>query len=342
MISMKDIGKICGISESTVSKALSGYAGIKPDTRTRVREVARKYGYQPNAMVKCLQTGFSQSVGIACNHFQDLFSGAIMDGIQDALHEVHYDSYVISWDRMVKSGENLLERFIRRRVDGLLLLPTAQTPSALYTTQLHSLSNPVVLVDQSWNAGEFDYVGTDNRNAMKALVETLIGQGYRRIGAVMYSKVSSGEERRAGFLDAMIAHGLPVNPRTLCEVEDYDGKALDDAIRGLLESEDRPEALVCFNDILAINVMNAAYDLGLKVPEDLAVTGFGNLPVGAKMRPQLTTVDQQAEEIGREAARLLIERIHGRGGAERKKVLVPAKTILRQSTVSGPNLTKRS
>jgi len=334
MISMKEIGKICGISESTVSKALSGYVGIKPATRDRVQEVARKYGYQPNAMVKCMQTGVSQSIGIACNHFQDLFSGAIMDGIQEVLHEVHYDSYVISWDKLVGSGENLLTRFTRRRVDGLLLLPMAQVPTASYTTQLYSFPNPVVLVDQFWGSREFDYVGSNNREAMKVLVETLIAQGYRKIGAVLYSKVSSGEERRAGFLDSMIAHGLPVNAGSLCEVENCDSDALSDEVHRLLESEDRPEVLVCFNDNLAVNVMNAARDIGLRIPEDLAVTGFGNLPFGDMMRPRLTTVDQQAEEIGRRAARLLLNRICGKGEIKRQEILIPARTILRQSSAS--------
>ena len=334
MISMKEIGKICGISESTVSKALSGYAGIKPATRDRVQEVARKYGYQPNAMVKCMQTGVSQSIGIACNHFQDLFSGAIMDGIQEVLHQAHYDSYVISWDKLVDSGENLLTRFTRRRVDGLLLLPMAQVPSASYTTQLYSFPNPVVLVDQFWGSREFDYVGSNNREAMKELVETLILLGYRKIGAVFYSKVSSGEERRAGFLDAMIAHGLPVNADSLCEVEHCDGDMLSNEVLRLLKSKDRPEVLVCFNDNLAVNVMNAARDIGLRIPEDLAVTGFGNLPFADMMRPRLTTVDQQAEEIGRQAARLLLDRICGRGEIKRREILIPARTILRQSSAS--------
>ena len=334
MISMKEIGKICGISESTVSKALSGYAGIKPATRDRVREVAHKYGYQPNAMVKCLQTGVSQSIGIACNHFQDLFSGAIMDGIQEALHEVHYDSYVISWDKLVNSGENLLTRLSRRRVDGLLLLPMAQVPSASYTAQLYSFPNPVVLVDQFWGSREFDYVSSNNREAMRELVETLVMLGYRRIGAVFYSKVSSGEERRAGFLDAMIAHGLPVNAGSLCEVESCDGDALGGEVLRLLKSGDRPEVLVCFNDNLAVNVMNAARDIGLRIPEDLAVTGFGNLPLADKVRPRLTTVDQQAGEIGRRAARLLLDRICGRGEIKRQEILIPARTILRESSAS--------
>lgn len=330
MISMKGIGKICGLSESTVSKALSGYAGIKPATRHRVEEVARKYGYQPNAMVKFIQTGVSQSVGIVCNHFQDPFSGAIMDGIQEVLHEAHYDSYIISWDKMVNSGENILDRFSRRRVDGLLLLPLAQVPSSSYKEQLMSFHVPVVLIDQFWDAHQFDYVGSNNREAMYELVDMLIKQGFRRIGAVCYSKVSSGQERRAGFLDAMINYGLPVSAASLCEVEDYN--QVPDQLVRMLKSDERPEILVCFNDDIALGAMNVALDMGLKVPEDLAITGFGNRPFSYKLRPQLSTVNQQPEEIGRQAARLMLKRINNKKDSKRETVLVPGKMVLRQSS----------
>ena len=327
---MKGIGKICGLSESTVSKALSGYAGIKPATRRRVEEVARKYGYQPNAMVKFIQTGISQSVGIVCNHFQDPFSGAIMDGIQEALHEVRYDSFIISWDKMVDSGDNILDRFSRRRVDGLLLLPLAQTPSGPYKEQLMSFHIPVVLIDQFWDAHQFDYVGSNNREAMRELVDILIQQGFRKIGAVCYSKVSSGQERRAGFLDAMINYGLPVSADLLCEVEDYD--LLPDKLARILESDERPEVIVCFNDDIALEVMNIALSMGLRVPDDLAITGFGNRPFSYKLRPQLSTVDQQPEEIGKQAARLLLKRIKNKEDSKRETILIPGKMVLRQSS----------
>ena len=329
MISMKEIGRICGVTESTVSKALRGHSGIKPATRERIREIARQYGYQPNAMVECIQTGKSRSIGIACNHFQCQFGGALLDGIHQALHEDGYDSYVISWDRLVKDGVDLLSRFSRRRVDGLLLLPTGVPPEPVHITQLHNFHNPIVLVDQLWSGCDFDFVGTDNRSAMAAMVETLVRRGYRRIGAVLFSQVSSGEERRAGFLDAMFRHNLPIEGRFLCEVSD--SRSNYDDILALLKMPDRPDALVCFNDYLANDVLNVAFDLGIRVPEELAVTGFGNLPLCCKLRPQITTADQHAELIGHTAARLLLDRIAGREKGPRKEIRLNAEPVLRAS-----------
>ncbi|MBS1372238.1 MAG: LacI family DNA-binding transcriptional regulator [Lentisphaeria bacterium] len=331
MISMKEIGKICGVAESTVSKALRGHAGIKQATRERVAEVARKYGYQPNAMVECMQTGKSRSIGIACNNFQCMFTGAVMDGIHKTLHDYGYDSYVICWDKLVKDGIDLLSRFARRRVDGLLLLPMGKLPELSHISQLHTFHNPVVLVDQVWRGADFDYVGSDNRGGMAALVERLIASGRKKIGAVFFTEVSTGEERRAGFLDAMFRHNMPVDARFLCEVSD--ARSSYDEIRRVLDAKERPDALVCFNDYLANDALNAAFDLGIGIPEELAVTGFGNLPLCEKLRPMLTTVDQHAYKIGQAAARQLMERITGNETGPFRAHLVPTEPVIRQSCI---------
>ena len=330
MISMKEIGRICGISESTVSKALRGNPAIRPATAERVMAVARKYGYQPNAMVECMQTGRSRSIGIAFNNFGCQFAGAVMEGIHQILHERDYDSYVISWDKLVKDHVELLSRFARRRVDGLLLFPPEAAPPAERLEELRNFHNPIVAIDQAWAGYELDYVGCDNRRGMFELVEHLIHCGYRRIGAICFSHVSTGEERKRGFLDAMFKHNLPVSARDLADLGDYRNEAYG-AARELLASADRPEALVCFNDYIANDALNAAFDLGIRVPEELAITGFGNLPLAEKLRPRLTTVDQFACESGKQAARLLLDRISGAETGPRREIIVAPELVIRDS-----------
>ena len=335
MISMKEIGKICGVGESTVSKALNGRAGIKHSTRERIKAVAKKYGYQPNAMVEFVQTGKSRSIGIACNQFQCQFSGALLNGIHDALHEYGYDSYIISWDKLVRDEADLLSRFARRRVDGLLLLPMAMPPTPAYISQLYSFHNPIVLVDQSWGINEFDFVGTNNREAMFQMTHYLVECGYKRIGGVIFCGASSGQERKAGFLESLIHHHVTIDARYLCEVEDCDVDNTE-KLKAFLAAPDRPEVLVCFNDYLAVDALNAAYDLGIKVPEELAITGFGDLPICGKLRPMLTTIDQHAEKIGKSAAKLLISRITGKEDGPRREILIPGALKIRNSTMSIP------
>ena len=330
MISLKEIGRICGLSESTVSKALKGNPAIRRSTAQRVAEVARKYGYQPNAMVQCMQTGQSRSIGIAYNNFRCQFAGQVMEGIQQVLHENNYDSFVIQWDKLVKDKIELLGRFARRRVDGILLFPPETADPGGRLAELRNIHSPIVVIDQRWPGHDFDYVGSSNRKGMYELVSCLIGRGYRKFGVIAFPSTSSGEERKRGFLDAMFEHKLPVDASLLTVAEEPLLSPYE-AARSLLERPDRPEALVCFNDYIAREALNAAWDLRIRVPEELAVTGFGNLPLCDLVRPRVTTVDQFSFETGVAAARLLLERISSTGNPERRDIVIDTKVVIRNS-----------
>ena len=330
MISLKEIGRICGLSESTVSKALKGNPAIRRSTVLRVTEVARKYGYQPNAAVQCMQTGQSRSIGIAYNNFCCQFAGQVMAGIQQVLHENNYDSFVIQWDKLVKDRIELLGRFARRR-DGILLFPPESADPGDRLAELRNIHSPIVVIDQRWPGHDFDYVGCDNRRGMYDLVTSLIQKGYRRFGVIAFPETSSGAERRQGFLEAMFEHKLPVDA-SLLTVAGGSFEGAYAAARSLMERSDRPEVLICFNDYLAREALNAAWDLKLSVPEEIAVTGFGNLPLCELVRPRLTTVEQAPFETGVAAARLLLERISSTGNPGRRDIIIPTRVISRNST----------
>lgn len=331
MISLKGIGKICGVSESTVSKALKRNPGIKKETIDRVMEVARKYGYQPNAMVECIQTGRSRSIGIAFNKFQCEYAGAVMEGIHQVLHEYEYDAYLISWDRLVKDKVDLLSRFSRRRVDGLLLFPMALPPTSEQIKDLNRFHNPVVLIDSDWPGNNFDHVGADNRSVFPEIIKYLINQGRKKIGTISYTLATTGEERRSAFLDSMAEFNMPVNARHCLDLSDCWNEAYDAAKKLLADKRNRPDALICFNDYVANDVLNAALDLGIQVPEELALVGFGNLPLTLRTRPRLATVDQYPCEIGRRAATLLLDRITGKETGTRQDIAIPTTFIVRES-----------
>lgn len=332
MISLKEIGKICGLAESTVSKALKQAPGIKKETAARVMEVARQYGYQPNAMVECIQTGRSRSIGIAFNKFQCEFAGGVMEGIHQVLHEHEYDSYLISWDRLVKDKVDLLSRFSRRRVDGLLLFPMAQPPTSAQIRDLNRFHNPIVLVDSERPDYNFDHVGADNSSSFPEIIKYLKTKNCRNIGILSFTQNSNGRLRRAAFLEAMAECNLPVNARFCIDLSDCWNEAYGAAKQLLANPQNRPDALLCFNDYAANDVLNAALDLGIRVPEELGIVGFGNLPLSERTRPQLTTVDQFPCEIGRTAAQLLLDRISGKETGGCKSITINTKFIKRRST----------
>lgn len=311
MISLKEIGRLCGVSESTVSKALKDHPAVSAATRRRVQEVAREHHYLPNAHVQGIQSGQSRCIGVALNDFGDPYSGAIMRGAQRVLHERGYDVLVIPWDLMVDRHEGVFDRFASRRVDGVLLFPPAQPPTPEMLGQLNAMGAAVVLIDQTWEGCRYDYVGSDNVGGGRAAARLLLDHGCRRIGLLGMTGVSSGRERVQGVLDELSATG---NKKRLVTRVDLVSTDPDDArnrrdIESVFGRNETPDGLICFNDWVAMLALNIAQERGLAVPQELEIVGFGNLPESRLTRPALTTFDQQPEWIGQLAAQRLIDRI---------------------------------
>lgn len=332
MVSMKDIAKVCSVSESTVSKALKGHPSIKCETRKKIQDVALKYNYQPNAMVESIQTGRSRTIGIAYNNFYDSFAGAIVTGIFEKLCAAGYEAIIICWDEMVSHETHLLSRFSRRRVDGLLLFPPRKLPSPEYLRELRAFHNPIVVIDQTWPGNEFSYVGSDNMRGAALATEHMIERGISDLGFIKYSTVSSGNERWQGFVKTMQKHGLPVKDSWCIDaggLPDY-GHEL---ILKMLSKSGRPEGLVCFNDYCAYHAMLAAHELGIRIPEELSLVGFGDIfMLSTLIRPKLTTVKQFPEDIGRRAAATLLDSIkRGKGAHVPENMLTPVELICRDS-----------
>ena len=159
----------------------------------------------------------------------------------------------------------------------------------------------------------------------------MINQGRKKIGTISYTLATTGEERRSAFLDSMAEFNMPVNARHCLDLSDCWNEAYDAAKKLLADKRNRPDALICFNDYVANDVLNAALDLGIQVPEELALVGFGNLPLTLRTRPRLATVDQYPCEIGRRAATLLLDRITGKETGTRQDIAIPTTFIVRES-----------
>jgi len=340
MFSLNEISKICGVSLATTSKALNGKAGVNEVTRQRILSVARQHNYRPNRLVHAIQQGKSMTVGITCNHFRDEFMGAVVDGMLSTLYAAKYDALVISWDMCVEKGEHVLRTLAERRVDGLLMCPPAALPSAAYLQELREFGGPVVTIDQEFSGGEYDFVGSQDREGACELTEHLIALGHRKIGCLSHRKVGSGRERFEGYQQAMMRAGLAMHEKWMLDIPTHES---EDAYRGaseLLSSADRPTAIVAFNDYFAMQTLAAAQDLGLQVPGDVSVAGFADLNFSSFLRPRLTTVAQDPHEIGRVAASSLLAKIdRAKVSIEEPapaKKLLPVRLVTRESTGPAP------
>ena len=344
MVSLSDISEICDVSIGTASKALTGKPGVGQSTRERILNVARQYNYRANRMVHAMQSGQSMTIGIACNNCQDPFTGEIVKGMLSALYTAKYDAITISWDLCVESQESVLRTLAERRIDGLLMCPSAKPPSASYLAELNSFHRPIVVVDQEFPGGAYDFVGSDDAEGAFQATEHLIQLGHRRIGALSFLQVSTGRARLAGFQRAMIRHGLAMKERDMPDIQTYESDEASVTAARLLCSGDAPTALVAFNDFFAMQAIAAAHHCGLRIPEDISIVGFADLGYAAYLHPSLTTVAQTPVVIGRRAAELLLGRIDQKNSGENAATStpvcerIPVELVVRKSTGLAPTL----
>jgi Transcriptional regulators len=320
MPSLAEISRICGVSLGATSKALSGKPGVSEATRQRILSVAAQRNYRPNRLVHAIQQGRSMTIGLTCSDFHSDFGGRIVEGMLKVLYEAHYDPIVINWDLCVNEGEKVLRTFAERRVDGLLMFPPADQPSQEYLQELKNMRRPIVVIDQTFAGCEsYDFVGSQDLEGAVAATEHLLALGHRRLANIFHRQTSTGRARLEGFQQAMAAAGVPVHAKWLCEITQYESKEAYAKTRELLSAPDRPTAILCFNDWVALDVMAAASDLGLSIPRDLSVIGFADLQMSAHLRPRLTTVAQDPREIGRRAAVRLVSLLESAAKAKKSK-----------------------
>lgn len=339
MVSMKEIAGVCGVSEATVSNALLGKDGVGVKTRERIKAVAHKYNYIPNALVRGIQNGFTKTIGlIAGNEYGDAFAGRVVKGIDKAIIAEEYSAIIVHLNEagVVDHDVKLIRNFAERRVDGLLVVGK-KFDGSVFLRELRNFNGPVVLVDQSAPGDEFDFVGSDDISGVEDVTEHLISLGHCDIAFFGNSSVTTGMNRLEGFRRSMSKHGVAVQSNLICDTA---GRDVYNVFKKMLLREKRPSAIVCFNDLYALEALAVAYDIGLKVPEELSVTGFSDLPISAQVRPSITTVTQNAEDMGEVGAKLLLRRIAENIAAKPKEysivapenILLPTKLIIRNST----------
>lgn len=307
MSSLAEISRICGVSLGATSKALSGKPGVSEATRQRILSVAAQKNYRPNRLVHAIQSGRSMTIGLTCSDFQSEFSGRILEGMLEVLYAADYDAIVISWDLCVHSGEKVLHTFAERRVDGLLMFPPADQPSQAYLHELKNFNRPIVVLDQTFaGSEEYDFVGSQDFEGGMLATEHLIALGHRKIAHIGHRKSSTGRARLDGFKQAMAKHGLPIHERWNREIENYGSDEAYHYAHAMLSGKTPPTAIIAFNDHVALEVMAAAHDLGLTIPCDVSVVGFADVKAASVIRPRLTTIAQDPQEMGRRAANRLL------------------------------------
>ena len=326
-VRLRDVAAVAGVDPSVVSRVLSGDGrlSIRPETRERVLEAAARLDYRPNRAARTLKTARTMALGMVVPDLANPAFSLIALGAEERAASVGYALVVIRGSVHDRLGD------LEGRVDGLLV--AAATSDVDYQRERFG-GLPAVLVNRR-EPGEIPSAIVDDEAGSALAVGHLIELGHRRIGHVAGPQNSdTGRRRLAGYRHALAAAGLPADPMLVAESA-FDEAAADEAAGRLLSLDARPTALFAANIRIAIGALSAAHRLGVRVPDELSVVGFDDVPLAGYLAPPLTTVRMPLEELGRRAVDSLLEEIGG-GHAENVTVAIPPQLVLRASTAPPP------
>ncbi|HEX6559650.1 MAG TPA: LacI family DNA-binding transcriptional regulator [Longimicrobiales bacterium] len=330
---IRDVAREAGVSVATVSRVINESGPVKAETRRRIREVAQRLRFTPNTTARNLSTRRTHTIGVLLPDIYGEFFSEIMRGI-DLTARQHKNHIIVSSSHSDANEVEAAVRAMRGRVDGLILMA-----SELETTSFaNSLSErtPVVLINAAAKDPQFDTLNIDNYGGAYAMTRHLVQLGHREIRMIRGSQRNQdASERARGFRAALADAGLPcvdavILPGDFTEASGYA------ATRQLLAASQRPTAIFAANDSMAVGVLSALRDAGLRVPEDVAVAGFDDIPIAEYVSPSLSTVRVSMATLGARAAERLFATIHAHGKTERKHEVLPTELIIRRSCGTSP------
>ncbi|WP_163881920.1 LacI family DNA-binding transcriptional regulator [Paenibacillus favisporus] len=348
-ITMQQIADHLGVSKFVVSKALSGKGGVNEMTRERVIQAASQLGYfsQKKAYMRSPRTepntlkrsGAKHSVivlmpNIRFQNRESLYWGKIMEGISISLEERGLGMVIISEQNV----DNFVSLLNPEGILGLIGVGEISTPLLL---EVHRMGLPIVLVDMEDPLIPSDTVFANNMDVMARLTTHLIGIGHQRlqfIGNDRYSR--SFRDRSIGYRTALDEQGLPSQEGLVIPLPDLENGSFESEIRSWIsrkiKSKSLPTALVCANDAIALTARDILIELGVRVPEEVSVSGFDNIADAAKGSPSLTTVHVPKEAMGRRAVEKLLERMD-KAETPLEKILLAGDIVYRDSTAPAPD-----
>ena len=306
---IKDVAEAAGVSVATVSRALSGARGVRPEHKSLVIRTADAMGYRPHSIAQALRRSRTGAIGMVIPRIDNPFFPQLVAEAERALHTRGFSLLLCSSDDDPAIEAARIEVLLDRQVDGLLISASSQEDSAAAISAA-ALKVPTVQFDQRAPAVATPFVGIDDAAAMAQLVALLIGNGSQRLAYIGAGHENwSGLRRSSGFEQSARAldPGSPARMQLGEFTRDYGRQAA----HRLLQEDPSIDAIVCGNDLIAIGVLDAARELNLKVPHDLQVTGFDDINVATVSNPALTTVRQPVTRIVDTAVEILLTMISG-------------------------------
>jgi LacI family repressor for deo operon, udp, cdd, tsx, nupC, and nupG len=345
-ISIKDIAEVAGVSAPTVSRALQGNGRMSESTRHHILTVAQQLGYTPSLVARGLVTQRSHCIGLVVTTFADPFHSEVAQGVEEEAQRHNFSLFLASTNTDPEREVKVVHSFQGRQVDGVIV--SSSRVGNRYADLLQDSGIPLVLINthirptstSRWVKGvanaNIHAVAHDDYQGGRLLMEHLIARGYRRIAYIGDERGGQATiERRRAWFQVMQEAGFQPAVAVNGPVGRLEGGV--SAVEQLLSAAQHhwgepPEAICCYNDMMAIGVLSVLTRYGFKIPEDIAVTGFDDVDVAAFTVPPLTTLHQPRREMGACAMRVLLDLINKTPGKPPQTTVMVGKLIVRGST----------
>ncbi|MGY1409119.1 MULTISPECIES: LacI family DNA-binding transcriptional regulator [unclassified Luteimonas] len=327
-VTIKDVARHANVSVATVSRALNGHPNVAEDVRQRILAVAEQLRYSPHHAARSLSSRRTQTIGVVLPDLYGEFFSELMRGIDQVARERGLHLLVSSYHGNPQQQGAAL-RTMRGRVDGLLLMSPFVAGAEALAADLPPM--PVVLMNPALAAAGHASIGVDNHGGAMAMMRHLLAAGHRRIAFIAGPEDNFDAcERLRGYRDAL-AQGAPgIDPWIL--PGDFDEASGHDAGQALLESAQRPDAVFAANDMMALGCLFALNEGGLRVPDDIALAGFDDIPLSRYVHPPLTTMRVEIAALGARAIQLLLEAESGAAALAVSPELLQPRLVVRKSS----------
>ncbi|TYA74965.1 LacI family DNA-binding transcriptional regulator [Seonamhaeicola marinus] len=304
---IKDIANVLNISPAAVSKALHNDSRISEKTKKAVRQVAKNLNYQPNHLASALRIGKSHLVGLIVPRTNSNFFSSVIQNIEEVLNKEGYNIIITQSNESYKKECDNIDTLLFTQVDGIIASMANETVDLDYYEKIKSKGIPLILFDRGENDLNVDYIGINDYDSSHMIVEHLVNQGCKRIahiGGFKHTRIYNNRIR--GYIDALKKHNLPLDDELLLEsnLTTLDGRA---KMHQLLHLENRPDAVYVAGDYAALGALQVLNEQQIKMPEDIALVGFGDEPFTSMVTPSITSINQHSAEIGKRAALTFLE-----------------------------------
>lgn len=331
-VSIKDIARISGVSTATVSRVLSDPERVSEKTRAAVMTVVNQHGYRVNSHARSLRRQRADAILALVPDLGNPFFSTILSGIELELQAAGIDLLVGDSRASARGGRSVFTHLHASRVDGVICLDGSLPECARAELKSPDVAERVVFACEWMADSDLPFVRSDNRAGGALAVDHLVGLGHRDIAFLRgpHSNILTAE-REVGVRDALSRHGLQL-PDHRVSGSDFTLEEGFAAAKWLLGLSERPTAVVCASDQLAIGLMSGLANAGLKVPEDMSIVGFDDIASAAYVTPSLTTVRQDRIGLGQAAARVILKQIKQPKTQERCICTLPVSLIARKSS----------